>query len=95
MSCIEINIDQLMKELVMNWRCIGQWLQRQSLHSKRSWILNTIVTLYKWGEETNIPHSKDKQIELLKLRVWEEPLEERGVKDMSIVFSKWNSNPFV
>ena len=32
LSCIGINIDQLRKEFVMIWRCIGHWLQKQLLH---------------------------------------------------------------
>ena len=48
LSCIGDNIDQLIKETVMIWRCIDQWLPK------------TIVTLYCEGRETYRLQPKDK-----------------------------------
>ena len=58
-TCIGISIDQLMKELVMNRRCIGQWSQTQLYHSKIHGYQKTIVTLHHEEMETYRPQPRD------------------------------------
>ena len=76
LSCIRVSNDQLMKETIMIWRCIDQWLHKRLLHSKISWLPKTIATLYCEGKETYRLQPKDKTKwdigrEVLRGTIWE------------------------
>ena len=75
-----------MKELVMICRCIGQWLQGLLLHSNRSWLPKTTVTLYLEGLKTYTPQPTNNTRWNDEIEVLRRTLDRKSEIHVSYVF---------